>query len=120
MNSVSDSYKKGDVFWAPDPFRQGSNPRLWLILAAEQLPYPGEEYVCAALTTSNLPANHEVGDAWITGRNPDKASYCSPWVIGTVKHRAVANPQGRITTEFTDQIITQCKAVLDGSWELSE
>jgi hypothetical protein len=120
VNSVSDSYQKGDVFWAPDPFRQGSNPRLWLVLAAEQLPYPGEEYVCAALTTSDLPANHEVGDAWITGKNPDKASYCSPWVIGTVKHRAVANPQGRITTEFTDQIIAQSEAVLDGSWELSE
>jgi hypothetical protein len=89
-------------------------------LAAEQLPYPGEEYVCAALTTSDLPANYEVGKAWITGRNPNKKSYCSPWVIGTVKHRAVANPQGRTTTEFTDHIIEQCKAVLDGSWELSE
>ncbi|MFB6199003.1 MAG: hypothetical protein ABEI52_12175 [Halobacteriaceae archaeon] len=117
---MSESYRKGDVFWAPDPFRQGSNPRLWLVLVAEQLPYPGEEYVCAALTTSDLPANDEVGNAWITGRNPDKTSYCSPWVIGTVKHRAVAGPQGRITTEFTDHIIEQCKAVLDGSWNPPE
>ena len=70
MNSVSDAYRRGDVFWAPDPFGQGSNPRLWLVLVAEQLPYPGEEYVCAALTTSDLPANYEVGDAWLKGRNP--------------------------------------------------
>jgi len=120
VNSVSDAYRRGDVFWAPDPFGQGSNPRLWLVLVAEQLPYPGEEYVCAALTTSDLPANYEVGDAWVKGRNPDTTSYCSPWVIGTVKHRAVANPQGRITPTFTDHILEQCKTVLDGSWELSD
>ena len=115
MNSVSDAYRKGDVFWAPDPFRRGSDPRLWLVLVAEQLPYPGEEYDCAALTTSDLPANYEVGSAWITGRNPDKKSYCSPWVIGTDKHRAAAKPQGCITTEFTDQIIAHSNAMLDGS-----
>lgn len=120
MNNVSDTYRKGDVVWAPDPFRQGSNPRLWLVLVAEQLPYPGGEYICAALTTSDLPANYQVGDAWITGRNPNKTSYCSPWVIGTVKHRAVANPQGRITAQFTDRIIGQCKAILDGSWKSPE
>ena len=120
MNGVSDAYRKGDVFWAPDPFKEGSDPRLWLTLVAEPLPYPGEEYVCAALTTSDLPANYEVGDAWIIGQNPNKTSYCSPWVIGTVKHRAVASPQGRITTEFTDGIIEQSKTFLDGSWELSE
>lgn len=110
---VSNAYRRGDVFWAPDPFREGSNPRLWLVLASEELPYPGEEYVCAALTTSDLPANYEVGNAWVTGRNPDRTSYCSPWVVGTVKHRAVANPQGEITTAFTDRMIDRCKAFLD-------
>lgn len=101
------------MFWAPDPFREGTNPRLWLVLASENLPYPGEEYVCAALTTSDLPANHEVGDAWVTGRNPDKTSYCSPWVVGTIKDRAVANPQGKITTEFTELMIEQCEEFLE-------
>jgi hypothetical protein len=110
---VSNAYQRGDVFWAPDPFRQGSNPRLWLVLASENLPYPGEEYICAALTTSDLPANYDVGNAWVTGRNPDKTSYCSPWVLGTVKHRAVANPQGKITAAFTDRMIDRSKAFLD-------
>ena len=104
---------RGDVFWALDPFRQGSNPRLWLVLASESLPYRGEEYICAALTTSDLPANFEVGDNWVRGRNPDKPSYCSPWVVGTVKHRAVANPQGNVSAEFTDQMIRECKRFLD-------
>lgn len=113
MSRVSDAYRRGDVFWAPDPFRRGSNPRLWLVLAAESLPYPGEEYVCAALTTSDLAANYEVGGDWVTGRNPSKTSYCSPWVLGTVKHGVVAEPQGKITTSFTDRMIEQSKAVLD-------
>lgn len=112
MQNVSDGYLKGDVFWAPDPFRRGSNPRLWLVLASETLPLPGEEYICAALTTSDLPANYEVGDDWVSGQNPDKTSYCSPWVVGTIKHRAVANPQGAITTAFTDRVIEQYKAFL--------
>jgi len=102
------------VFWAPDPFKTGSNPRLWLVLAAQNLPYPGEEYVCAALTTSDLPANYEVSDGWVTGRNPDKTSYCSPWVVGTIKHCAVANPQGRISRAFTDRMAERCRAFLAG------
>lgn len=97
-----DSYERGDVVWAADPFRGGSNPRPWLVLAVDALPYPGEEYICAALTTSDLPANHEVGDAWVAGRNPDTMSYCSPWVVPTVKHGAVVNPQGEVTDAFAD------------------
>jgi hypothetical protein len=110
---VSDAYRTGDVFWAPDPFRDGSNPRLWLVLAAEDLPYPGEEYVCAALTTSDLPANFEIGDSWLTGRNPSKTSYCSPWVVATIKHRAVASPQGQISESFTNRMVQRCTEFLD-------
>jgi mRNA-degrading endonuclease toxin of MazEF toxin-antitoxin module len=107
------NFQKGDVFWAPDPFRQGSNPRLWLVLAADSLPYPGEEYICAALTTSDLPRNIEVDDNWIAGQDPDKTSYCSPWVVATIKSGAVVNPQGELTESFTDQMITECKEYLD-------
>ncbi|HKJ59275.1 MAG TPA: hypothetical protein VKA37_08600 [Halobacteriales archaeon] len=109
---MTEGFERGDVFWAPDPFRPGANPRLWLVLAAESLPYPGEEYVCAALTTSDLHANAEVGDAWVAGRNPQRTSYCSPWVLATIKHRGVANPQGRVTTAFADRMVERAKAFL--------
>lgn len=115
VSIVSEPFQTGDVFWAPDPFRQGSNPRLWLVLASETLPYPGEEYICAALTTSDLPANYKIGGDWITGDNPDTTSYCSPWVIATIKHRSVGSPQGRITIEFTKRMIDRCIEILDGS-----
>lgn len=68
----------------------------------------------AALTTSDLPANYEVGEAWVTGRNPQKTSYCSPWVLGTIKHRSVANPQGAIATEFVDRTVERARSFLDG------
>lgn len=103
-NGTGDAFRVGDVVWAPDPFRDGANPRLWLVLAAESLPYPGEEYLCAALTTSDLPANHEVGDAWEAGRDPSTSSYCSPWVLATIKHRAVVNPQGEVTDVFAERM----------------
>jgi mRNA-degrading endonuclease toxin of MazEF toxin-antitoxin module len=112
VNSAT-NFQKGDVFWAPDPFRQGSNPRLWLVLAAESLPYPGQEYICAALTTSDLPRNIEIGDDWIVGQDPDKTSYCSPWVVATIKSAAIVNPQGELTESFSEQMITECKKYLD-------
>lgn len=112
-SSVNDGrYDRGAVVWAPDPFRRGSNPRPWLVLVADSLPYPGQEYVCAALTTSDLPANHEIGDAWIAGRNPETPAYCSPWVLATVKHRAVVDSQGNVTDTFADAMAEKCTTYL--------
>ena len=111
--SDGQAFRRGDVVWAPDPFRAGSNPRLWLILVAESLPYAGEEYICAALTTSDLPRNVEVGDDWVAGRDPEMTSYCSPWVLATIKHDAIANPQGSVTENFTDRIVAECEEYLD-------
>jgi len=75
----SDTFEAGDVFWAPDPYNTGSNPRPWLVLAADIIPYAGEECVCAGLTLSDLPENVEVNDEdWVGGNNPETTSYCSP------------------------------------------
>jgi len=106
--SSSGSYQSGDVVWAPDPFRDSGNPRLWLVLVSDGVPYSGEDYICVALTTSDLPANLEVGDAWITGQHPGKTSYCSPWVLATIKHDDIANPQGQVTAAFTDRVRAGC------------
>jgi hypothetical protein len=108
---VTDAFQRGAVVWAPDPFRAGANPRPWLVLVAEGLPYPGEEYLCAVLTTSDLPANHEV--RWVHGRNPDRTSYCSPWVLATIKHEAIVSPQGQVTDTFVDRMASTARAFLD-------
>lgn len=115
----SDAYRSGDVFWAPDPYHAGNDPRPWLVLAAENIPYAGEEYICAALTQSDLPDNVAVeADDWVVGNDPDKQSYCSPWVVATIKHDAVAGGQGYVTNDFTETIIKQSVAYLSGDSSL--
>lgn len=110
-----DPFAAGDVFWAPDPYNIGDDPRPWLVLAADNLPYEGEEYICAGLTLSDLPANVEVtDDDWVAGNDPATQAYCSPWVIGTVKHDAVAGPQGHVTAEFTQAIVHRSAAYVTG------
>jgi hypothetical protein len=102
---MSDRYSAGAVVWAPDPYAEAGRPRPWLVLAADGLPFAGEEYCCAGLTLSDHAANLAVSDDWIAGGNPDRTSYCSPWVLATVKHDAVVNPQGRVTDDFTARVI---------------
>lgn len=111
----SDRFDAGDVFWAPDPYNTGGNPRPWLVLAADNLPYAGEEYVCAGLTLSDLPENVEVTpEDWVAGNDPEVTSYCSPWVVATVKHDAIAGGQGYVTQAFTREIGRQSAEYLTG------
>jgi hypothetical protein len=111
----SSSFEPGDVFWAPDPYNAGSNPRPWLVLAASNVPYAGEEYICAGLTLSNLPDNVELKDEdWVVGNDPNKTSYCSPWVLVTVKHDAIAGTQGYVTETFTADIVRRSVEYLSG------
>jgi len=109
-------FEPGDVLWAPDPYLQhGGNPRPWLVLAADNIPYAGEEYICAGLTLSDFPDSVEVeADDWVAGNDPDTTSYCSPWVLATVKHDAVAGPQGHVTVEFTRECVRRSVEYLTG------
>lgn len=104
----SDPFEAGDVFWAPDPYNTGTDPRPRLVLAADNAPYAGEEYICAGLTLSDLPDNVEISDRnWVVGNDPDATSYCSPWVLAPIKHDAVAGTQGYVTDEFSREILRQ-------------
>jgi len=110
-----DRFALGDVFWAPDPYNTGGGPRPWLVLAADSIPYTGEEYVCAGLTLSNLSENVELGDEnWVVGNDPNRTSYCSPWVLATVKHDAVAGTQGSVTDAFARKIVRRSVEYLAG------
>ncbi|WP_202935148.1 hypothetical protein [Halorussus amylolyticus] len=87
-----------------------------MILSVEPLPFPGE-FLCAALTTSELPVNHAVeDDHWVEGgQPPDEESYCSPWLLGTLKSGQIQFTQGSLTTEFVDRITDDALDYLDGS-----
>jgi mRNA-degrading endonuclease toxin of MazEF toxin-antitoxin module len=45
---------RGTVVWAPDPFKtDGGNPRPWLVVSGERMPYPDEELIAVAFTTQS-------------------------------------------------------------------
>jgi len=70
---------------------------------------------------SDLAENVEIERTdWITGYDPSKTSFCSPWVLSTVKHDAVAGPQGSVTSAFTRQIVRRSQQYLSGDLSLEE
>lgn len=109
-----DALRASDVFWGPNPYDGSStDPRPWLVLATDSLPFGDEELLCAALTTSDIPGNLHVGDDWIAGSVPDIDSYCSPWVLGTIKRDAVVNTQGAVRKRFTESVIRESVQYLE-------
>ena len=108
--------------WAPDPFKAGGgNPRPWLIVSDERLPYPEDESIAVAFTTQS----HHSGsiavpsDAWVRGE-PDQQSHVLPWTIATLKADIhIVGRQGSVTESFTDHVaaamITYVEPQPDGS-----
>jgi len=107
---------RGDVVWAPDPFKpDGGNPRPWLLISNERLPYPEAESIGVALTTqSHHPGSIVVpSEAWVRGE-PNQQSHVLPWTVGTLKDEIhVVGIQGRITDSFTDQVARATVSYLD-------
>lgn len=109
---------RGTAVWAPDPFKTDTgNPRPWLVISGEQLPYPDEESIAVAFTTQS----HHLGsfavpsEAWIRGE-PGQQSFVLPWTVVTLKDDLhVVGTQGSITDEFTEQITAATISYLDSS-----
>jgi len=109
---------RGTVVWAPDPFKTGSgNPRPWLVISDDRLPYPDEESIAVAFTTqSHHPGSLAVpSDAWIRGE-PTQQSYVLPWTVATLKDAVhVVGTQGSVTAPFTEQVVTATISYIDES-----
>ncbi len=110
--------ERGDVVWAPDPFKSnGGNPRPWLVVSSEQLPYPDEESITVAFTTrSHHPGSFAVpSEAWIRGE-PRRQSYVLPWSVATLKDEIhIAGIQGTVTDEFAGRVTAALFSYLDPS-----
>lgn len=107
---------RGTVVWAPDPFKTGSgNPRPWLVISTEQLPYPEEESIAVAFTTqTHHPGSLAVpSEAWVRGE-PGQQSHVLPWTVATLKDaQHVVGTQGTITDAFTTRVTTATITYLD-------
>jgi mRNA-degrading endonuclease toxin of MazEF toxin-antitoxin module len=110
--------ERGEVVWAPDPFKSGSgNPRPWLVVSATRLPYPAEESIAVAFTTqSHHPGSFAVSsDVWVRGE-PNTQSYVLPWSVATLKDDVhVVGMQGQVTDEFAERVTTALISYLDPS-----
>jgi mRNA-degrading endonuclease toxin of MazEF toxin-antitoxin module len=105
----------GEVVWAPDPFKDGGNPRPWLVVSAARLPYPDEESIAVAFTTqSHHPGCFAVpSEAWVRGE-PTTQSYVLPWSVTTLKDDVhVVGVQGEVTDSFTERVTTALVSYLD-------
>jgi mRNA-degrading endonuclease toxin of MazEF toxin-antitoxin module len=111
---------RGEVVWAPDPFKSGDgNPRPWLVVSAERLPYRNEESIAVAFTTQSHHSDSLVvpSEAWVRGE-PDTQSHVLPWSVATLKDEIhVVGVQGTVTAEFTKRVANVLIAYLDPSAE---
>ena len=105
---------RGDVVFAPDPFRPSENPRPWVVLSAESMPFLGD-FLCVAVTRSEYAMNYELKDEhWAEGGQPsDAASYCSPWLLNTIKSGQIRFQQGSLTQQFTEKMTRDAVGYLD-------
>jgi len=112
---------RGTVVWAPDPFKtDGGNPRPWLVVSGERMPYPDEESIAVAFTTqSHHPGSFAVSsNAWVHGE-PGQQRYVLPRTVATLKDDLhVVGRQGSVTDEFTDQVATATISYLDTAEEV--
>ncbi|MEY7850273.1 type II toxin-antitoxin system PemK/MazF family toxin [Natrarchaeobius sp. A-rgal3] len=110
--------ERGDVVWAPDPFKSGGgNPRPWLVVSAEKLPYSDEESITVAFTTqSHHPGSFEVpSGAWARGE-PRTQSYVLPWSVATLKDEThIVGMQGTVSDEFSGRVAEALLSYLDPS-----
>lgn len=80
------------------------------------MPFPGE-FLCAALTHTEYAVNCKLKDKdWADGGlPPGEVSYCSPWVLGTIKSGNIRFKQGTVTPRFTNKVAQKAQGYLDNS-----
>lgn len=109
---------RGEVVWAPDPFKSGGgNPRPWLVVSADRLPYTDEESIAVAFTTqSRHPGSFAVpSEAWVQGE-PDTQSHVLPWSVATLKDDIhIVGVQGAVTDVLAERVTTTLISYLDSS-----
>lgn len=112
--------ERGTVVWAPDPFTsEHGNPRPWLVISGDQLPYPDEESIAVAFTTqTHHPGSFAVPKAaWLRGA-PDQQSYVLPWTVATLKNDLhIVGTQGSVADTFTEQVVTATRSYFDDANE---
>ena len=106
-------YQRGDVVWAIDPYRSESNPRPWVLISNNLLPYADSEYIAMILTTKSHPGNRRLTENdWEYGGSP-RTSYIYPWTVGTIKHDQTRNVQGRLRVDVVEEVVGKLESYIE-------
>jgi len=97
------TYSQGAIVIAEDPF--GNNPkRPYLILSNDHVPFHGQEYVTAVITTTaRTKAVELTNNRFEHGRLP-RASYVSPWAVLTLKDWMITKQPAEATDATVDAV----------------
>ncbi|EMA41565.1 type II toxin-antitoxin system PemK/MazF family toxin [Halococcus hamelinensis] len=107
------TYQRGDVIWAVDPYRSGSNSRPWVLISNDSLPYADSEYIAMILTTKSHPGNRRLtASDWEYGGSP-RTSYISPWTVGTIKHDQTRTVQGRLGVGVVEEVVGELESYIE-------
>lgn len=97
------AYPQGAIVVATDPF--GDSPqRPYLILSNDTVPFHGQEYIAAVVTTTARSGAVELTDErFERGRLP-RTSYVSPWSVVTLKDWMVDKQPAEATDAPVDEV----------------
>jgi len=97
------AYSQGAIVIAEDPF--GNNPkRPYLILSNDHVPFHGQEYVGAVITTTDRTGAVELtANRLERGRLP-RTSYVSPWSVLTLKDWMIRKQPAEATDATVDEV----------------
>jgi|SRR6056297_1517985 mRNA-degrading endonuclease toxin of MazEF toxin-antitoxin module len=97
------AYPQGAVVIGEDPF--GNAPeRPYLLLSNERVPFHGEEYIAAVITTTAREMAVELTDASFEQGQLPKSSYVSPWSILTLKDWMITKQPAEVTATTVSEV----------------
>jgi mRNA-degrading endonuclease toxin of MazEF toxin-antitoxin module len=104
-------YSQGAVVIAEGPF--GNNPkRPYLILSNNRVPFHGQEYIAAVITTTARTEAIELTTSRFTRGGLPRRSYVSPWSILTLKHWMITKQPAEVTDATVDEARQEVDAYL--------
>ena len=104
-------FKRGDVVYGADPFKDGTYSRPWLIISNDTQPFQGDQYIVLSLTTKTWHDGRIsiADDDWLDGGTSDDSSIL-PWSIETLDQADIDYWQGTLSdvvvTEAVDALVT--------------
>jgi len=106
--SRSVAYSQGAIVIAEDPFGNNAK-RPYLILSNDHVPFHGQEYIAAVITTTARSEAIELTDNRLERGRLPRTSYVSPWSVLTLKHWMITKRPG----ETTDATVDEARRALD-------